>query len=215
MTHNLGAMRELHLGLVLSTEDPESRGRVQVELLATGLVLWASCITNSAGGGYGVSCLPRVDEIVVLAFLGPDEDNGFVLGAVWSGDSAHPEDGRPIDEIYAITTPAGCKLIIDDGAGPQVKIETPSGAHITITDDGDGVITLERGSESIMLSDSTISISASTTIEIDAENVNVSASMVQVDASTSQFSGVVKCDSLVATSSISSPTYVPGAGNVW
>ena len=215
MTHNLGAMRELHLGRVLSTEDPETRGRIEVELLATGLVLWASCITNGAGAGYGVSCLPRADEIVVLAFLGPDEDNSFVLGAVWSGDRSHPEDGRPVDEIYAITTPAGCKLVIDDSIGPQINIETPSGAHVTITDDGDGVITLERGTESIVLSGSTISISASTTIEIDAENVNVSASQVQVDASMSQFSGVIQCDSLVATSSVSSPTYVPGAGNVW
>jgi len=215
MTHAVGALRELHLGRVVATDDPESRGRVEVETAATGLVLWASCITNGAGAGYGVSFLPRVDEMVVLAFLGPDEDNVVVLGAVWSGGDSHPEDARPVEDVYTVKTPAGCKIMINDADGPKIDIETPSGAHLTITDDGGGEITLERGQESITLTETEISITASVTINVDASMVNVSASMVQVDAGMSQFSGVVQCDTLIASSGVVSPSYTPGAGNVW
>jgi len=49
---------------------------------------------------------------------------------------------------------------------------------------------------------------------VSAAQVNVSAGMVQVDAGMSQFSGVVKCDTLIATSVVST-SYTPGAGNVW
>ena len=214
MTHGVGSFRELHLGRVLSTDDPERRGRIEVEMAATGLRLWAPCLTLGAGNGYGVSMLPRTDEIVALAFAGPDEDNAIVLGAVWSGDSAHPEAARLVDDVYAIVTPAGVKVKIDDGNGPRVDIETPSGAHLTVTDDGGGEITLERGGESISMTASTISIVSSATVEVQATQVDVSAAMVNVDAAMSQFSGVVKCDTLIATSVVGT-SYTPGAGNVW
>ena len=215
MSHAMGAMRELFLGRVIATDDPEQRGRVEVEVVATGLTMWASCITNGAGAGYGVACLPKTDEIVVLAFIGPDEGNAFILGSVWTGDSGHPEDGRPVEDIYAITTPAGCKLLINDSDGPKVDIETPSGAHMTITDNGGGEITLERGGETVSMTESTITISSSSTVSIDTTTASISASMVQVDASFSQFSGVVQCDTLIATSAVVSPSYTPGAGNIW
>jgi hypothetical protein len=85
---------------------------------------------------------------------------------------------------------------------------------MTITDEGNGEITLERGGESITLSETTISITSSVTVEVDATQVNVSASMVQVDAGMSNFSGVVKCDTLIATSVVGT-SYTPGAGNIW
>lgn len=214
MSHALAAMRELHLARVLTNEDPENRGRLEVELLATGLVLWAAVVTNGAGSGYGISLLPKTNEIVVLAFIGPDEDNAFVLGAVWSGGDAQSEDARPVEDIYAITTPGGCKILVDD-SGPKIDIETPSGAHLTITDDGGSTITLERGGESVELSDGTISLTSSSSVSIEATQVSISATSVSVDAAASTFSGMVKCDSLTASASVTSPSYTPGAGNVW
>ena len=214
MTHGVGAFRELHLARVLSTDDPESRGRIEIEIAATELRLWAPCLTLGAGRGYGVSMLPKTDEIVVVAFVGPDEDNAIVLGSVWSGDSAHPQDGRVVEDVYAIVTPGGVKVKIDDGNGPRVDIETPTGAHLSITDDGGGEITVERGGESINLTASTISIVSSMTVEVQATQVDVSASMVSVDAGMSTFSGVVKCDTLIATSVVGT-SYTPGAGNIW
>jgi hypothetical protein len=57
-------------------------------------------------------------------------------------------------------------------------------------------------------------VTASAKVTVNASQVAVSAGMVKVDAGMSTFSGVVKCDTLIATTVISS-TYTPGAGNIW
>ena len=44
--------------------------------------------------------------------------------------------------------------------------------------------------------------------------VEVSAGMVTVDAAMARFSGIVKCETLISTSVIST-SYTPGAGNIW
>jgi uncharacterized protein involved in type VI secretion and phage assembly len=209
--HSLGSLNDLHLGTVLDNADPESRGRIQVRLHATGLELWASVIVASAGNGYGVSQLPRQNEQVVLAFVSPNLP--MVLGAVWSGSSSQPEDAAPVDERYLIQTPAGIKVLLDDQP-PKVEIKTPAGYHLTITDEGSGTITVEKGSERIEMSSSGITITAASKVKVEAAQVEVSAGMVKVDAGMSKFSGVVQCDTLISNSVVSA-TYTPGAGNLW
>ena len=44
--------------------------------------------------------------------------------------------------------------------------------------------------------------------------VTVQVPMMEVTAAMSTFSGVVKCDTLI-TNSVVSPSYTPGAGNIW
>lgn len=209
--HSLGSLNELHLGTVLDNADPESRGRIQVRLHATGLELWASVIVASAGSGYGVSQLPRQNEQVVLAFVSPNLP--MVLGAVWSGSSSQPDDAAPVEERYLIQTPAGTQVLLDDQA-PKVEIKTPAGYHLTITDEGSGTVTLEKGGEKIEMSASGISITSSAKVTVQASQVDITASMVKVDAGMSKFSGVVQCDTLISNAVVSS-SYTPGAGNLW
>ena len=212
MTHAVGPMQELHLALVLDNVDPEGRGRIQVELQATGMVLWAACLAPSSGNGYGVSALPRLEELVVVGFVSPELP--LIMGAIWAGQDSHPQDAQAVQDKYALITPSGAKVIIDDSDGPKIELETPAGQKLTVTDSGGGEIHIERGSETIDLTPATISINSSAKVEVSAAQVNVSAGMVQVDAGMSQFSGVVKCDTLIATSVVST-SYTPGAGNVW
>lgn len=212
MNHSLGALNTLHLARVLDNDDPEVRGRLRVELQSTGVQLWVACMTGSAGNGYGVSFLPRRDEMVVVGFLSPD--SGVVLGALWSGKDSHPEDARPVEDKYSLVSPKGTKVTLDDADGPKVTVETPNGHHLTITDSGSGEIVVEKGSESIKLTETGISISTAGNVEVQATQVKVSAAMVQVEAGMSEFSGVVKCDTLIATSVVGT-SYTPGAGNIW
>jgi hypothetical protein len=44
--------------------------------------------------------------------------------------------------------------------------------------------------------------------------VQVTAGQVKVDAAIADFSGIVKCQTLLATTVVSS-VYTPGAGNIW
>jgi uncharacterized protein involved in type VI secretion and phage assembly len=210
--HALGALHSLHLGEVVGNDDPDGRGRVKVRLQAAELEVWASVVAPSAGNDYGASFIPRVGEVVVLAFITPELP--LVLGSIWSGGGSHPGEAQPAEERYAIKTPAGTVMEFDDSDGPKLEIRTPQGYRVTITDGNGGEIVMERGPQSVSMTASEISVRSSGQVNIDASMVNVSAGMVKVDAGMSKFSGVVQADTVISNSVISA-SYTPGAGNIW
>jgi uncharacterized protein involved in type VI secretion and phage assembly len=198
------------LGTVLNTVDPQSRGRVQVSLAGTLMNVWAACIVPSAGQGYGVSLLPRIGEIVMLAFLSPDQP--FVIGAVWSGQSAQPTEASPVGQRYAVKTPAGTTMLFDD-AGPSFSIATKDQNSITLTDAGD-TCTIQVGGTTIQATTSSVTITTSASVTVQTASLTVSAPSVTVNSAMSQFSGVVQCDTLIANTVVGT-SYTPGAGNIW
>ena len=202
----------MHLAKVVDNDDPDARGRVKVRLLATGLEVWAAVVTHSAGAGYGISALPRLEELVVVGFVAPEMP--LVLGAIWSGGNSHPDEARPVEENYTLRTPEGSQIRLDDANGPKIEIKTSSGYLVRITEEGGGTILLEKGSEKVEMSSSGISITAGSEVSIEAGQVKISAGTLTVDAGMSNFSGVVKCDALISNSVVGT-TYTPGAGNIW
>jgi len=218
--HAPGELNVLHLGRVVDNSDPDGRGRVQVLLLALGVEVWASVTTASAGGGYGVSCLPRREEIVVVAFVAPELP--LVLGSLWSGAGTAPTEADPVEDVYLLRTPSGLIVELDDGDGPSLTLATPAGYSIRITDGDGGEIAITRGGQTVTLTPSEISIQSSGpvsiqaggSVDIQASAVNVSAGMVKVDAGLSKFSGVVQADTVI-TNAVVSSSYTPGAGNIW
>ncbi len=210
-SHSLGGMQSLHVGQVMDNADPDHRGRIKVLLHANQLELWASVIVPSAGSGYGVACLPRVGELVVLAFVTPDQ--AMVLGSVWSGQGTAPSEADPMENHYLLKTPAGTVVDLSDD-GPSVSLTTPQGYSVTITDGNGGEIEIKREGQSIKLTSSEVNITSSGTVSVNASRVTVSASMVQVDAGMSRFSGVVQADTVIANAIVGT-SYTPGAGNIW
>lgn len=210
--HALGLYQSLHLGQVVDNNDPDSRGRIKVLLLANELEVWASAVVPSAGRGYGIAGLPRLDEIVVLAFITPDQP--ILLGSLWSGGDSMPEDLKPVEERYALRTPAGMKLVLDDADGPSMTVTTPAGYSISITDGGGGEFEVKRGSQSVKFTASSIDLDCAGQVNVNASQVNVSAATVNVDAGLSKFSGVLQADTVI-TNSVVSASYTPGAGNIW
>ncbi len=210
--HALGQMQSLHLAKVTDNADPDGRGRIKAMLLATELELWASVVVPSAGPGYGISCLPRLDEIVVLAFVTPDQ--ALVLGSIWSNQNTAPEAADPQQDHYVVQSPAGTIMEFDDNDGPKMEIRTPQGFKITVTDGNGGEVEIKRGGQSMKMTSSEVSINSSGKVSIQAATVNVSASMVQVDAGMSKFSGVLQADTVIANAVVGT-SYTPGAGNIW
>lgn len=210
--HALGQLNSLQLARVTDNTDPESRGRVKVQLQTVVVELWASVVAPSAGQNYGASFIPRLDEIVVVGFLNPDTP--LVLGSIWSGTDSVPEDINNQEDQYIIRTPAGTVVEFNDNEGPKVELRTQSGYRVTVTEENGGEVQIQRGSQSVTLSASSVDIDASGPVNINASQVNVSAGMVQVDAGMSRFSGVVQADTVIATSVVGT-TYTPGAGNIW
>jgi uncharacterized protein involved in type VI secretion and phage assembly len=200
----------LGLGTVLDTVDPQARGRVQVALAATQMNVWAPCIVPSAGSGYGVAVLPKIGEIVMVAFLTPDQP--FVMGAVWSGQTTQPTEAAPVGQRYVVKTPAGTTLLFDDD-GPSFSVTTKHQNAITLTDAGD-TCTIQVGGTTIQATTTGVTVTTSASITLQTASLTVSASTVTVNASMAQFSGVVQCDTLIANT-VSGTSYTPGAGNIW
>ncbi len=75
------------------------------------------------------------------------------------------------------------------------------------------VIRNPQGCE-IRVESGTVRLSSPGRVVVQTPIVEVDAGMVEVDAPMVRFSGVVKCDTLLA-SAVVSARYTPGAGNIW
>ena len=211
-----------YLARVVSLDDPEGLNRVQVRLIAFDGIegqdapLWARVVAPFAGADRGAFFMPDVDDEVLVLFTNGDTRFPLVLGGVWNGAAPAPADLTPDGNRYKrIRSKNGITITLDDQQGQEtLTMETPGGQTLTLKD-GPGSITYEDSNgNSITMESAGITITAAAKVKIEAATVEVSAGMVTVDAAMAKFSGVVKCETLIATAVVST-SYTPGAGNIW
>jgi uncharacterized protein involved in type VI secretion and phage assembly len=210
-----------HIAKVVSVQDPQSKSRVQVQLLSADpegeAPIWARVAVPFAGDNYGAFFIPDVGCEVIVQFLAGDTTNPIVIGTLWNGATEIPETlpGNAVDR-WAICGKNGTRIaIVEESSGQEmVEIETPAGAKATLTDQAGGSIKLEVAGNTFEMSTSGVSIQTSSQCEVQASTVTVTASSVSVNTSMATFSGTVQCNTLIASSVVSS-SYTPGAGNVW
>ena len=215
----------LHAGClarVVSLDDPERLNRVQVRLIAFDGIdeqdapLWARVVAPFAGQDRGAFFMPDVDDEVLVVFTHGDPRFPLVLGGLWNGSSRAPADLQPEGNRYKrIRSKNGITITLDDQQGQEtLTMETPGGQTLTLKD-GPGSVTCEDSNgNSIKMEPAGITVQAASKVKVQAATVEVSAGMVTVDTAMAKFSGVVKCEVLIATSVIST-SYTPGAGNIW
>ena len=102
--------------------------------------------------------------------------------------------------------------IEDDAARRALVLETPAGQRITL-DDSAAIRIEDATGNRITLTSAGIRIESSSRVTVAAPSVEVDAGQVTVNAGMSRFSGVVQCDTLIATSVVAQ-SYTPGAGNI-
>jgi uncharacterized protein involved in type VI secretion and phage assembly len=220
---SLDWMQAAMLAKVTSLDDPDSRNRVQVRLLAHDGVgeqdapLWARVVSPFAGSDRGAFFFPDVGDEVLVVFVGGDTRHPLIIGGLWNGSASAPAsiESGGTNRYKRIKSKNGVVITIDDQQGSEMlKLETPGGQKVTLKD-GPGAITIEDSNgNSVKLESAGITVTASAKVTVNASQVMVSAGMVNVDAGMSKFSGVVKCDTLI-TNSVISTSYTPGAGNIW
>jgi uncharacterized protein involved in type VI secretion and phage assembly len=222
-------------GRVSSTEDPEGLGRVKVCLPFfldqagpgvtaenSAVEIWACVAVPSAGPGYGLWLPLHEGDLVLLIFERGDPARPFVIGCLWSHLASPPSgvnDSRD-NNTTVLATPRGSVIRIDDTPGQErIEIQTPGEVRLSMTD-GPGAaldLTTPEGRR-ISLDDSEghvrISDASGATVTLSPSGVTVTASQITVDAPTARFSGVVKCDTIIANSVVAS-SYTSGAGNIW
>ncbi|MBC2604913.1 phage baseplate assembly protein V [Pelagicoccus albus] len=194
---------------VIDVEDPQGRGRVQVLPVgvAGGIARWARVSTPYSGNGYGMFFTPEVGDEVLVAFATATSSEPVVLGSLSRASDARVESDP---EVKSLKTKAGHELVFSD---QKVELKTASGHYLSL-DDSDGSVTLssEQG-DLIKLDRGTIQLEAGIKIEARSSTLEIDAANISVNAPVVQFSGVLQCDSLLA-SSVVSANYSPGVGNL-
>lgn len=212
-----------YLAEVVSVQDPDRLSRVQVRLLSfyeedsTAGLTWARVVVPFAGADRGAFFIPDVGDEVLVTFLNGDPRYPLVMGGLWNGNAGAPEQlgGGSVDR-WAIVGKAGTRIAIVEETPAQATISftTPGGVTGELTDTGGGKIRFEAAGTTITVDSAGVAVQTPAKVSVQASQVEVTAGQVTVNAALSNFSGVVKCDVLQATTVIAT-TYTPGAGNIW
>jgi uncharacterized protein involved in type VI secretion and phage assembly len=206
---------------VSDNQDPDNQGRVKVKLPwspdagGAAYETWARLATLMAGGDRGSWFVPDVGDEVLVAFEGGHPRRPYVVGALWNGQDAPPEQMDQQNNVKTILSRRGVRITLDDTSGAvKLRLETPGG-HRVVLDDGQLSVTIQDSNgNSARLDTGGITVTAVDQAKISCVTAELDAATVTVNAGMSTFSGVVQCDALI-TNAVVGATYTPGAGNVW
>jgi uncharacterized protein involved in type VI secretion and phage assembly len=205
----------LYPAIVTNIVDSDSLGRIQVKFPSLGedgddVRAWATLITPYADDNQGFEFLPAVDSQVVVAFEAGNPRRPYIVGSCWNGKESLPESPAAANNKRLIKTRSGSLLEFDDTDGaPKITILTSSG-HQLVLDDGAQEVSLKHHNGCTLKCDSSgeVTITATGGITVNAP------SGANINAPSSVFSGNITCQGLTATS-VTSPLYSQGAGNIW
>ena len=195
-------------GIVTNNNDPDNMGRVKIKFpWLDGDIEsdWARVVGIGAGDKRGFWCLPEVNDEVCVTFEQGDMARPLVIGGVWNGVDAPPEDvskvvvnGKVVQRMFV--TRAGHKMTFSDENSALIRIESAGGHIILIDDDAAKIEIVTAGGNAIVLDDNgralriggsgQISIEASQNIAIKAQgnmdleatgNVTIKGAMIQLN----------------------------------
>jgi uncharacterized protein involved in type VI secretion and phage assembly len=205
----------LYPAIVTRLTDPEGLGRVEVRFPWLGeegdtVRAWATLLSPYAEDAQGLQALPSVDTQVVVGFEAGDLRRPYIVGAAWNGREAMPEAPDEANDIRVLRTRSGSLLEFDDTEGAaRITLTTRSGHEVVLDEGGAEIRVSHPSGHSITLDPAgRVEITATATVEVNAAAVNV-------HAPTAIFDGIVQCTTLVASAGVVSPSYTPGAGNIW
>ncbi len=212
-----------YLGEVVSIEDPDSLGRVEVRLMMFDGAddqdgpVWARVAVPVAGVDRGTFLVPDVGDEVLITFLGGDPRFPIVVGSLWNGNATPTETipGNSVDR-WSFTSKDGTRVsVVEESSGQSTfKVEVPGGVSAELTQSSGGKIELIAAGNTITIDSSGVAVDSPSQVTVTAATIDATAGIVNVDAPMATFSGVVQCTTLIATTVVGT-TYTPGAGNIW
>jgi uncharacterized protein involved in type VI secretion and phage assembly len=205
----------VHPAIVTNIVDPKNLGRIEVKFPSFGedgdpVRAWATLLTPYADDNQGYQMLPSVHSQVVVAFEAGNPRRPYIVGAAWNGKESLPGTPESANNKRLIKTRSGSLLEFDDTDGAaKITVSTSSG-HTLLLDDGGTQVTLTHANGCVITMNpgGQIQITANATVEVTASALNV-------HAPTATFDGMVNCTTLNASVGVVTPSYTPGAGNIW
>ncbi|MBS1614772.1 MAG: type VI secretion system tip protein VgrG [Bacteroidetes bacterium] len=128
-----------------------------------------------------------------------------------------------------IETPAGNRVLLSE-EDSAIKLEDQNGNKITMDQQGIALesalhVELKAPSGNVSITDmsgSTVkaepagaTIQSAGKLTLQGAQVEIVAGQLSVNAAMAQFAGVVQCATLIASTGVVSPSYTPGAGNIF
>lgn len=171
---------------------------------------WATLLSPYADDDHGFEVLPEVGTQVVVGFEGGNLRRPYILGACWNGRQAMPVGPAAANDRRVIRSRSGSLLEFDDGpAGARLTVSLRGGNKVVLDDVAREVRVEHTGGHSIVLDVAgRITLTATAAVEVNAPVMNV-------HAATANFDGIINCTTMIASTAVVSPSYTPGAGNVW
>lgn len=159
--HEMAAVRLPELGIVTAvfprdSDSGDGNHQVSVRLQASGLELQSAPV---AVGRLGLSALPRVDDLVLVAFVGGDLNTPVVLGSLYD-EQSHPPVAKAAEIVYVPPD--------DEESGvKRLYAELPGGAKLTADDEG---LVIEAGDTTVKIAkDGDVTIQAKGKIHVEAQ----------------------------------------------
>jgi len=205
----------IYPAIVTNIVDENHLGRIQVRFPWLGndgksVRAWATLLTPYADNNQGFQVLPAKDTQVAVIFEAGDLRRPYIVGSAWNGVESMPDPPEEANNKRLIRTRSGSLLEFDDTEGAaKVTLSMKSG-HILVLDDSANEVKLMHKNECVLQFDSSGNV---TLTAMSAMTLNAPLGLT-VNAPSSTFSGTVTCQPLTATS-VTSPLYSQGAGNVW
>jgi uncharacterized protein involved in type VI secretion and phage assembly len=213
---------------------PDDLGRIEVELPWLGqnpadeagqqgdagepVRIRATLLSSWAAADQGLLTLPPNDSQVIVGFEAGNLARAYVVGACWNGVAQMPHQGSA--SSGSSTEATEDRRVLRTKTGHYIEFDESSGSNkLTLATAGGHKITLDDTSSEISITHSSghaIKLEASGNISITANaGVSITASSgLTVTAPTAQFSGIVQCTALIASTAVSSPVYTPGIGGL-
>ena len=193
MTQQFGKYR----ATVTDDNDPESKGRLEIDIPALGVSgVWADASLPPIPAS--LVQLPPISSVVWVEF-----EAGDVRFPVWTGVAWGTDLGEDVtlasQGMLTLRANKGIEVTADMG------LVATAGMNVGVT----------AGTFVDVSAGTTVDLSAGAKLALKAPvDVDVSAGLLSVTAATSNFSGIVQAETLVAQDGVVSPSYTPGAGNL-
>jgi len=199
--------------IVTNIVDQKNLGRIEVKfpwLGADGASVraWATLCTPYADDDQGLEILPAKDTEVLVAFEAGQLRRPYIIGSTWNGVEKMPQSPAQPNNIRVLQSRAKSKVEFDDTSGSaKVTISMKSGHKVVLDDQQKQVVIHHANGCEITLTATQIKINANASVDITAPSLNV-------HCASSVFDGTITCTSLIAQTSVVSPAYTTGAGNI-
>ena len=177
------AIDGLHVGVVLQLQDdPAGEDRILVRLplvSAPDTGVWCRIATLDAGQNRGTVFRPEIGDEVIVGFVNDDPNQPIVLGMLHSSQHPAPIPASDDNHFKGLVTRSGMKVQFDDEA-VSLKVETPNGNQLEVSDDQGIVTATDESGNTITLSSDGIALDSPGKIEIKASG-DASIEAVNID----------------------------------